>query len=255
VGSERIIARPVAVRVRHDGLALLFHLPPHATELSRERACHHFLYDTESVVVDCSRALPCSRPCDCSLVAWPARIVDRTSGDWIDSGRIPRIVPRARSETKAGQSGDVMNKRLLCLPSLCIAPLAFGQVVFVGGQPDNDYCYKIETIHPNLELRESVHFMGRITDGHDWPLMAHPVELRKYISQRKQTIVKVTTADENGYFDMGIVEAGRYRLLASPHRGFQQPTSLKCPRGKKCVLNIALQVNNPDTPISACPVR
>jgi carboxypeptidase family protein len=128
-------------------------------------------------------------------------------------------------------------------------------VVFVGRPPDKEYCYKIETIRPNLELSESVHIVGRITDGHDAPLKKSRVELRKYISQRKQVTVKATTTDEKGYFDLGTVAAGKYRLLASPHRGFQQPADLKCPSGNKCELNIALQVNPTDLPVSACPIR
>jgi hypothetical protein len=84
------------------------------------------------------------------------------------------------------------------------------------------------------------------------PLMRSRLELRKYISQRKQITVKVTTTDEKGSFDLGTVAAGKYRLLA---RGFQQPTDLKCPSGNKCELNIALQVNPTDLPVSVCPIR
>jgi|SRR5713101_885073 len=151
-----------------------------------------------------------------------------------------------------------------CVPLLATAqsklpdtltPPVFAQVVFIGKQPDKDYCYKIETIRPNLELREPAQVTGRVTDIMGAPLMKSRLELRKYISQRKQSAVKVITTDEKGYFDLGMVAAGKYRFLASPHRGFKQPIDLKCPTGDKCELNIALQVNNPDTPISVCPVR
>src|SRR5260221_99554 len=105
------------------------------------------------------------------------------------------------------------------LPDTLTPPVST-QVVFTG-KPDKDYCYKIETIRPNLELRRAVHVVGRITDGHDAPLMKSRVELRKYLSQRKQTTVKVTTTDENGFFDIGTVEAGKYRFLASLNPPFQ----------------------------------
>jgi len=146
---------------------------------------------------------------------------------------------------------------VLCLT---FAPVASGQVVFVGKQPDKDWCCKAETIRPNLVLSESVHILGRIFDGHagiapgDAPFKNSRVELRKYISQRKQTTVKVTTTDDNGYFDMGTVDAGKYRLLASPTRDFRQPTDLKC-SGNKCELNIGLKINPTDMPLSVCPVR
>jgi hypothetical protein len=161
------------------------------------------------------------------------------------------------SQNEAGKSGSSMNKGYflpLSLLWIVAVPRAFGQVVLTGEQSDKDYCYRIETIRPNLELRESVHIVGRITDDHGAPLMKSRVELRKYLSERKQTTVKATTTDGNGYFDMGTVEGGKYRFLASPNRGFQQPTSLKC-SDKKCELNIALKVNPTDLPVSACPIR
>jgi hypothetical protein len=150
----------------------------------------------------------------------------------------------------------IVKGSLLALCLFAFEPGVLGQVVIAGGNGKlpKDWCYKAETIRPNLELSKSAHIAGRVTDGHDSPLKKSRVELRKYISQRKQTAVKVTTTDENGYFDMGTVKAGRYRFLASPTRGFQQPTNLEC-HGKKCDLNIALQVNSTDLPLSGCPVR
>ena len=145
------------------------------------------------------------------------------------------------------------------LPDTLTPPVS-AQVVFIGKQPDKNYCYKIETIRPNLVLSESVHILGRIFVAAEGltpdtaPLKNSRVELRKYISQRKQTTVKVVTTDEKGYFDMGTEEAGKYRFLASPDRSCQQPPSLKCPSGK-CELTIGLQMNATDMPDSICPVR
>jgi hypothetical protein len=152
-------------------------------------------------------------------------------------------------------------KQTLLLAVLCVAfaPVTFGQVVFVGKQPDKDWCYKAETIQPNLELSESAHVLGRIfvagvgPTPDTAPLKNSRVELRKYVSQRKQTTVKVITTDENGYFDMGTVNAGRYRFLASSTRALQQP-DLKC-NGKECELNIGLKLNPTDMPLSVCSVR
>jgi len=150
-------------------------------------------------------------------------------------------------------------KMLFTLPKipllLLLSPVALGQVVFVGKQPDKDYCHKIETIRPNLELQEPTHILGRVTDIMGAPLMKSRLELRKYISQRKQITVKVTTTDEKGYFDLGTAAAGKFRLLASPNRGFKQPTDLKCPIGNTCELNIALQINPTDQCDSVCPIR
>jgi hypothetical protein len=146
------------------------------------------------------------------------------------------------------------------LPDTLTPPVS-AQVVFIGKQPDKNYCYKIETIRPNLVLSQSVHILGHIfvaaagLTPDTAPLKNSRVELRKYISQRNQTTVKVTTTDEKGYFDMGTVEAGKYRFLASPDRSCQQPPYLQCPDGEKCELNIGLKLNPTDMPISFCPVR
>lgn len=53
-------------------------------------------------------------------------------------------------------------KSILMLCLLTLAPVASGQVVFVGKQPDKDWCYKAETIQPNLVLTEQEHVFGRI---------------------------------------------------------------------------------------------
>jgi hypothetical protein len=129
-----------------------------------------------------------------------------------------------------------------------------GQVVRTG-PVDPDYCYKIETIRPNLELDKSVHAFGTISDQQGAPLKNSRVELRKYRSQRKQITVKVVTTDADGHFDLGVVKPGKYRLLPSPTRGFKQPEKLECPNGSICELKIVLQVNPTDQPDSICPIR
>ena len=148
------------------------------------------------------------------------------------------------------------------LPDTLTPPVSAQIVVIGNGKwPNKNGCYKVETIRPNLVLSESVHILGRIfiagigLQPGELPLKNSRVELRKYISQRKQTTVKVTTTDEKGYFDMGTVEAGKYRFLASPDRSCQQPPNLQCPDGEKCELNIGLKLNPTDMPISLCPVR
>ncbi len=143
------------------------------------------------------------------------------------------------------------------IPVLLIALLvcpAFAQVVQIGPN-DPDYCYKIETIRPNLVLREEVHIVGTVKDQTSAPLQNSRMELRKYISQRKQVSVKVISTDGDGRFDLGIVMPGNYRLLASPHRGFKQPSALECHDGKRCELKITLIVEPSDQLDSSCPIR
>jgi hypothetical protein len=131
------------------------------------------------------------------------------------------------------------------------------------GRELEKWCREIEAIEPNLRLREATHLRGRITlRQHQYPplpdafvpLEKSQVELRTYISQSKQISVKVTTTGEDGTFDLGVVEAGKYRLLASPNRNMGQPGLLEC-ANKECNLEISLQMNPTDMPVAACPIR
>jgi len=140
---------------------------------------------------------------------------------------------------------------------LLVATLAgpvFAQLVQVG--PKNpDYCYEVEKIFPNLELRDQAHLVGTIRDQTTAPLTRSRVELRRYISTRRQVRVRVVSTDGDGHFDLGIVKSGKYRLLASPHRGFKQPSELECQNGNTCDLKITLILNPTDMPDAPCPIR
>jgi hypothetical protein len=130
----------------------------------------------------------------------------------------------------------------------------FPQVVRIGPS-DPDYCYKIETIRPNLVLRGATHVTGSVLDQTGGVVQNSRIELRRYISQRKQVTVRVVPTDDSGHFDLGTVHRGNYRLLASPHRGFKQPLPLPCNGGKNCELEIVLFVNPTDQLDSSCPIR
>jgi len=111
-----------------------------------------------------------------------------------------------------------------------------------------------EKVQPNLKLQHQTHVSGRVTDIVGVPFKKSRVELRKYISENKQVATKVSTTDDNGEFDLGKIEKGEYRLLASPTRYFKQPQELPC-SGEECKLIIALQANPTDLPESGCPIR
>jgi len=144
-------------------------------------------------------------------------------------------------------------KMTVLLATMLAGPV-FAQLVRVGPH-DPDYCYEVEKIRPNLELRDQVRVVGTIRDQTTAPFTSSRVESRRYISQRKQESVRIVSTDGNGHFDLGIVKSGRYRLLASPHRGFKQPSELECQSGNACDLNITLVVNPTDMPDAPCPIR
>jgi len=144
--------------------------------------------------------------------------------------------------------------RMAALLIAIVAGSVFAQRV-QSGPTDPNYCYDVEVIHPNLELRDQVQVVGTIKDQTTAPLTSSRVELRRYISQRKQVTVRVVSTDGDGHFDLGIVKSGKYRLLASPHRGFKQPAELECQNGNICDLKITLILNPTDLPAAPCPIR
>jgi hypothetical protein len=144
-------------------------------------------------------------------------------------------------------------KMTVLLVAMLAGPIS-AQVVLRGPQ-NPTYCYEVEKIRPNLELRDQMHILGTIRDQTTAPFKGSRVELRNYVSQRKQVSVGVVTTDDDGHFDLGTVKPGKYRLLASPNRAFQQPSTLRCEKGPACDLKITLIVNATDQPESICPIR
>jgi hypothetical protein len=158
--------------------------------------------------------------------------------------------------------------------SIFVAVVAFNQVVFAGKQPTNaglaelcehEYTLNVKNwspqivevnkkLRPNLQLQQATHITARVTDTPGAPLKRSLVELREYISLRRQVTVKTITTDDDGRFDLGTVQKGKYRLLPSPTRAWKQPTKLEC-ASESCELNIVLVINPTDLPDAGCPIR
>ncbi len=93
---------------------------------------------------------------------------------------------------------------------------AQGQVAEGGAsRATPEYCSQVELIHPNFTPAEDVLVRGRITDQTTAPFQNSPIELRRFISERKQVTVKKVSTDADGKFDLGLVKHGDYRLRKS----------------------------------------
>lgn len=188
------------------------------------------------------------------VIGSPAGLVPRNALVFTDSIPLGRIVALPETEKV---STFVLYHSAMRIPVLLVALLmgpSFAQVVQIGPN-DPDYCYKIEKIRPNLVLRDEVHIVGTVRDATSAPFQNSRMELRKYISQRKQVSMQVITTGRDGHFDLGIVKPGSYRLLASPDRVFKQPSALQCQSGKECDLRITLIANPSDQLDASCPIR
>ena len=133
---------------------------------------------------------------------------------------------------------------------------AQGQVAAGGvSRATPEYCSQVKPIHPNFTPAEDVLVRGRITDRTTAPLQNSPIELRRFLSERKQVTVKKVSTDADGKFDLGLVKHGDYRLLLSPHRGFKQPEKLECSSTRDCTVDAVLIANPTDGPAAGCPIR
>jgi hypothetical protein len=137
-----------------------------------------------------------------------------------------------------------------------------GQVVVIGpdgksGPPPatREYCLSMEAISPNLKIAHDTTVRGRISDQSTAPLSHSPVQLRRFISESKQVMLKKVSTDDDGNFDLGVIKLGAYRLLLAPHRGFKQPAHLKCREAKTCTLDTVLIVSPSDQFVTQCPIR
>jgi hypothetical protein len=138
---------------------------------------------------------------------------------------------------------------------------AHSQVVVIAPDgrivpPPNDpeYCAAVEQLRPNLVLKADTNVQGRVTDQTTAPLKDSRIELRRFISAAKQVVVKQSSTDADGKFDLGMVRKGQYRLLLSAHRGFKQPEKLEC-KSHDCALETMLILNPSDQLAASCPIR
>ena len=131
-------------------------------------------------------------------------------------------------------------------------PFLLGQVV-QNGTSDPSFCEKAEHVKSNLQLSTPVRISGRVVDQAGAPLKTSKVELRSYLSAKQQMPVKIVTTNGDGRFDLGKIGSGKYRLLPSSTRAFEQPQHFNCPN-EECKLAIELRANPTDLPLSVCPI-
>lgn len=141
------------------------------------------------------------------------------------------------------------------LPSLTVCFLLSacclsGQLVQIGAS-DPQLCEKVK-VHPNLVLEAAVDVGGHLEDPSGAALVHTHLEIRKYISEIKQTSFRQLQTDGNGDFSVGVLPAGKYRLLIFA-RGFKQPRNFQCKSGKTCKVNVVPEIAPTDTfPESVC---
>ena len=112
-----------------------------------------------------------------------------------------------------------------------------------------------ETVKPNLELTRKTRVAGQLKDSTGAPVADSKVLLRSIDAKGKFDPYRIVSTNKDGQFDFGAVDAGKYRFLPAPNRGFKQPKEVACYEGRDCELNLVLQANPSDQPYAGCPVQ
>lgn len=133
----------------------------------------------------------------------------------------------------------------LCILTLVVATP--GQRVVVNPHE----CDEIR-VQPNLTLSIPAQVDGHLMDPSSAPISNTRLELRTYASEVKHALFKRAQTDDKGNFSLGMIPAGRYRLVAFAP-GFKQAADLKCPDLKSCALSVRLELAPSDIPESNCP--
>jgi len=129
-----------------------------------------------------------------------------------------------------------------------------GQLVQIGRTNNSHACEKVK-VDPNLFVETPCSVNGIVQDPFDTKVTRTRIEVRRYGSALKQRPYKQTLTDPGGRFSLGVLPAGRYRLLVFAP-GFQQPRLARCSGRTSCDVKIVLEAANTDTfPESICPPK
>jgi hypothetical protein len=112
-----------------------------------------------------------------------------------------------------------------------------------------------EIVHSNLELKEKLFVSGELKDPTGAPFSNSKVLLNTRDTKGNFVLYRSVVTGKDGHFDLGLVDAGQYRFLPAPNRGWKQPRQVGCTGQDRCEINLILQVNPTDLPFAACPIR
>jgi hypothetical protein len=131
-----------------------------------------------------------------------------------------------------------------------------------GRSREGDCTCEDEKVTPNLTIAKPVKLTGSLSDATGAPIQfsGTTIQVRDPL---KGKVLFSAILDQQGRFDLGIVPAGSYRLVAFRKEGkkvrrlptFDQPKPEYCSSENECKLEIVLTMHGSDQPFEFCPPK
>lgn len=145
------------------------------------------------------------------------------------------------------------------LATFLLPPGLQGQLIC--NPPEICSCEK-EEVSPNLTIGTAVRLTGVLFDASGAPIQFNRT-IVQVLNPKNNEILSSATLDEKGRFDLGVVPAGRFRLIAfwSQEKKarrlplFDQPKALSCTGENECHLQILLALHGTDQRFEFCPPK
>jgi hypothetical protein len=157
--------------------------------------------------------------------------------------------------------------RICALLAIFLLPAGLkGQLLCIdarnGRSIEGDCSCKGEKVSPNLTIARPVKLTGSLFDETGAPIRFNGATIQVR-DPSKNNVLFSAKLDQQGRFDLGMVPAGKYRLVAFRMEGkmasrlplFDQPKPVACSSGNECKLDILLVVHGTDQPFEFCPPK
>ena len=128
--------------------------------------------------------------------------------------------------------------------------------------PNGNCTCENEKVSPNLIIAKRVKLTGSLFDPSETPMHFNMTTIQ--VRDPKSNLALFSSAiDEQGRFDLGIIPAGKFRLVTFWMEEkrirrlplFDQPKPVFCSSENECKLEIVLTMHATDQPFEFCPPK
>jgi hypothetical protein len=129
--------------------------------------------------------------------------------------------------------------------------------------PEMKYCRE-EVVTPNLSVAKAAHVSGILVEEKTDLPMVFKSEIMQLRDPKSMVILISVSVSENGLFDLGVVPAGEYRLLAVRKKAdgslerlpeIDQPNRMVCTEESDCKIYAVQHIHGTDWLYEFCPPK